>query len=179
MSDLPNFSTTMIPLNSAQWKMLETSMQAQKNIPELIAGFILNYENETFWTDLWQSVCDSDRVYPVAFATIPHLIDTALSHPHVLTDDFFAFIASCEINRQISEENVPEELASSYQASLSHVPHLVAHYLEEHNSYDNVITTTGSLAAIKGYAHLARMIITVDKQAMPEILSYYQENQTK
>lgn len=175
MSDLPNFNAVIIPLNSIQWQTLEASSQAQQSVPELIAGFILNYEDEKFWTSLWQSVCDTDRVYPVAFATVPHLIDAGLSHPHVLNDDFFAFIACCEINRQISEENVPEELSVAYQASLSHIPQLAANYLEEHHDYDNVITATGAIVATKGYAHLAKMMISVDQDAVPEILSHYRE----
>ena len=79
----------MLALDDPRWGELEHAYGSAADVPGLLRELAASpaptgsYSGEP-WFSLWSRLCHQDEVYAASYATVPHVVEIALSHrgPH-------------------------------------------------------------------------------------------------
>lgn len=171
-------TATRLPLDDPKWAQLSHAYGPAADIPVLLqklADFPANNDHrDEPWYTLWSSLCHQGDVYSASFAAVPHIVDAATKDPHRATYNYFLLPACIEIARVKKNVPISTGLDSAYFQSLSDLLGLAAQKADQ--TWDEALTSSvlSAIAAAKGHAASAEIILELEGDAIPAVLTYLQ-----
>lgn len=160
----------MLDLYDEHWADLRHAYGSANDIPALLRSLWTfpsaeSQRSEPYYT-LWSSLCHQGDVYSASYAALPHLVSALDTSEGRGSWSVLALIASIEIARARGNgPSIPPRLERAYFDALARLPSILAEAAK--SQWDELYTraATSALAAVKGHAALAEVVLELDPEA--------------
>lgn len=167
----------MLALDDPGWSNLAHAYGPAHDTPELIrrlAETMANSksdQNSEPWFTLWSSLCHQGDVFTASYATLPHLVQMAISAQHPIDFDFFLLPACIDVARaQGRGPPVPAFLHESYIEGIALLVDAVCVHRGEDWNQDTVVSVSAAIAVAKGHHRLAEALINLDDDLIGKLV---------
>jgi hypothetical protein len=167
-----------LSLDAEQWTDLRHAYENARDTPHLLrelTSFPPSKPGAEPWHSLWSSLYHQGDIFSASFAAVPHIVNALATAPQRAGFDYFLLPASIEVARVENNVAVPAALRESYFEAVARLPGLAGAVLRPNCDADLCRSALAACAASAGDLDVARLLIEVDGEDIPEVLKWYEE----
>jgi hypothetical protein len=161
----------VLSLDSHRWAELQHAYGSAVDTPALLKRLRALPKSEGRaepWFTLWSSLAHQGDVYSASFAAVPHVIEALAIAPAQADASYFHFPAWVEVCRSKMDVEVPVDLRTSYFASLTRLPALVAAAAERQWEPEFLACALAAISAAKGQPAVAEAVLEFSSPSVAE-----------